>query len=126
MAVSGQHIGILADGKDPEYSVPEQLAAGNQALYFATCGMTRLVYVQNASAQNLLETEAEGCRNLTPHFSRDGLQTASAVSQLLRRAAARSGDSTVWLSGLTASGLRSFLDAVEEAGGQCGGWTEIT
>lgn len=126
MAASGQHIGILADGKDPEYSVPEQLAAGNRSLYFATCGMTRLVYVQNASAQNLLETEAEGCRNLTPHFSRDGLQTASAAGQLLRRAAARSGDSTVWLSGLTASGLRSFLDAVEEAGGQCGGWTEIT
>ncbi len=126
MTATGQNIGLLANGRDPEYSVLEQLESGNQALYFATCGMTRLVCIQNASSQSLLETEAEGFRNLQPDFSWNGLQTEAAISQLLRRIAARSESATVWLGSPTADGLRDFLTAVKEAGGQCAGWTEIT
>lgn len=126
MAAGGYGIGILADGADPEFSVLEQLEAGNQALYQATCGMTRLAYLQNASAQNLLESEAEGCRSLRPGLSWEGLESAASADSLLRRAAGRQGSTTVWLSSVSTVGLRSLITAVREAGGQCTGWTETS
>ena len=126
MAATGQNVGLLADGAEPDAGILEQLESGNQALYLATCGRTRLTYIQNASPQQLRDAAAEGYRNLDADLFQDGLQTASSAVNLLRRATAQPGDVTLWLSGLTASGLRGLLTAVEEAGGQCAGWTETT
>lgn len=126
MAAGGYGIGLLADGADPEFSVLEQLEAGNQALCQATCGMTRLAYLQNASSQNLMEAEAEGCRSLRPTLHWDGLETAASADALLRRAAAQQGNTVIWLTSVSTTGLRALITAVREAGGQCTDWTETS
>ena len=45
VAASGQSIGILVNAGDPERTIPEQLEAGNEALFQAACCKTRLAYV---------------------------------------------------------------------------------
>lgn len=127
MTVSGQAIGILADGEDPDRTVTEQLSAGNEALAEATFSKTRLAYVQNGGDKAAQAARDAGYRCLTPVLDRSGyrLQTVSNANSLLRRIAALRDGATVWL-GDTASqnGLRAFLSAVGNAEGQCLAWNE--
>ena len=127
MAASGQSIGILADGADPDRSVAEQLAAGNEALERATCGRTRLCRVENGDAADLQAARAAGYRCLAAELDRSAysLAGASSASSLLQRVSAWRGDVTVWLGGgASAAGLRAFLSAAENAEGQCLAWSE--
>lgn len=126
MTATGHSIGLLADGGDPERSVMEQLEAGNEALALATCGMTRLALIQNASAQSVQEAEAAGFRCLRPDVDRSGqgLRNTSAAERLVQQASSRRGDAAVWVGTASTSGLSAFLEAVDEAGGTCGPWTE--
>lgn len=127
MAGTGHSIGILVDAADPEWSVTEQLEAGNQALALATCGKTRLACVQGGDETALAEAEAAGYRCLEADLDRSGygLRTSTNASTLLQRVSARRGDVSVWLGeNVSAVGLRAFLSAAEDADGQCLAWTE--
>ena len=127
MAATGQSIGILADGADPERSVAAQLAAGNEALERATCGRTRLCRVENAGEGDLETARAAGYRCLAEDLDRSGsaLTGTSGAASLLRRVSSWDGDVSVWLGdGASAAGLRAFLSAAEDADGQCLAWTE--
>lgn len=127
MAATGQAIGILADGSDPDWTVEEQLEAGNRALEQATCGRTRLALVQNGSAANLQAARDAGFRCLEADLDRSGsdLHTAANASYLLQRVSARRGNVTVWLADrASGAGLRAFLSAAEDADGRCLAWTE--
>lgn len=127
MAATGQAIGILADASDPDRSVTEQLEAGNRALAQATCGKTRLAFVQGGGDDAVQEAEAAGYRCLEADLDRSDyeLRTSANASALLQRVSARRGDVAVWLGGSTAAtGLRAFLSAAEDADGQCLAWTE--
>ena len=64
MAATGQTIGILADGEDPL----EQVRRGNEALYAATCGKTRMVYCKDESGRSTLEQAGYCC--LAPQLDR--------------------------------------------------------
>lgn len=127
MAAGGQSIAILVDASDTERSVAEQLAAGNAALELATCGKTRLCFVQNSTAESLREAQAAGYRCLEADLDRSGyeLRGSSSAASLLQGVSARRGDVTVWLgSGASGLGLQAFLSAAAEADGQCVAWTE--
>ena len=120
-------IAILADASDPARSVPEQLAAGNAALELATCGKTRLCFVQNGTEEDLQAARAAGYRCLEADLDRSGydLRSSSNTSSLLQRLSAWQGDVAVWLGdSVSGSGLQAFLSAAEEADGQCIAWTE--
>lgn len=127
MAATGQAVGILADAADPDWTVAEQLEAGNAALFRATCGKTRLAYLQGGGSQSLQAAREAGFRCLQPDLDRSGyaLRNASGALELVQRLAGRRGDASVWL-GDTASpaGLRSFLSAAQGAGGLCTAYTE--
>ena len=127
MIATGQSVGILADGADPERSVAEQLEAGNRALAQATCGKTRLALIRNGGSQAAALAEELGFRCLRPDLDRSGqpLRNAAAAESLLQRTSARRGDVSIWLGdGAASVGLRSFLLAVREAGGVCVALTE--
>ena len=127
MAAAGHSIAILADASDPARSVPEQLAAGNAALELATCGKTRLCFVQNGTEEDLQAARAAGYRCLEADLDRSGydLRSSSNASSLLQRLSAWQGDVAVWLGdSVSGSGLQAFLSAAEEADGQCIAWTE--
>lgn len=127
LAAAGQSIGILADAGDPERTVAEQLEAGNAALFQATCGKTRLARIENGGTQAYQDAEDLGFRCLRPDLIRDkqSLWNASSLSPLLQRLAAHRGDVSVWLGrGVTPSGLRALLAAIQEAGGVCEAYTE--
>ena len=128
MTASGHSIGLLADASDVEHTAAEQLAAGNEALALATCGMTRLAYVRNASAQDLRDAGEAGFRCLAPEIDRSarGLRSASSAESLLQRVSAQRGDAVVWVGDASTSGLSSFLDAVDDASGYCLAWTEAS
>jgi peptidoglycan/xylan/chitin deacetylase (PgdA/CDA1 family) len=118
MTAMGHAVGLLADGEDESRSVEEQLAAGNEALYRATCTKTRLVYLTHADAEIARATEAAGYGLLIPHLDHTayGLRNSSGVSLLIQRATSRQGDVSVWLGeNVTSLGLREFLaDAARE------------
>lgn len=101
MAASGHAVGILAEsGED----TAEQLRRGNEALYRATLGKTRLAYVPDAEKTELQALEEVGWRCLTPSMDRSDykLESSSNASALMKRVSARRGDVSVWL-GTTAS-----------------------
>ena len=103
MTASGHAVGILAEsGED----TAEQLRRGNEALYRATLGKTRLAYVPDAEDYKL--------------------ESSSNASALMKRVSARRGDVSVWL-GTTASaaGLREFVISAQGAGHYCRAMTEI-
>lgn len=127
VAASGQNVGILVNAGDPERTVPEQLEAGNEALFQAACCKTRLAYVQNGGAQALQEAGELGFHCLRPEVDRSGhsLRNATGAQSLLQRLAGRRGSDSVWLGeDVSSAGLRAFLAAVREAGGQCVAYTE--
>ena len=117
--------GILAEsGED----TAEQLRRGNEALYRATLGKTRLAYVPDAEEAELQALEEVGWRCLTPSMDRADykLESSSNASALMKRVSARRGDVSVWL-GTTASaaGLREFVISAQGAGHYCRAMTEI-
>lgn len=127
MAATGQAVGILADGSDPDRTVTEQLEAGNRALALATCGKTRLALVQNGSDQALQAARDAGYCCVTPDIDRTDyeLQSGSNASSLLKRISTFRGDVSIWLGGTAdATGLRAFLSAAENADGSCLALTE--
>ena len=127
VAASGQSIGILVNAGDPERTIPEQLEAGNEALFQAACCKTRLAYVQNGGAQALQEARELGFHCLRPEVDRSGhsLRNATGAQSLVQRLAGRRGSDSVWLGeDVSSAGLRAFLAAVREAGGQCVTYTE--
>ena len=122
MCAAGQSVGVLVDAADPERTVEEQLEAGNAALFQAACCKTRLARIENGGPQSLQTAGDLGFRCLQPELDRSGqpLQTASNTLSLLQRLASRRGDAAVWLgSGASPVGLRVFLAAAREAGGEC-------
>ena len=129
MTATGHSIGILVDAADPEQSVTEQLEAGNEALSLATCGKTRLAYVQNGDDEAVQEAQGAGYRCLEADLDRSGydLHTSTNASSLLQRVSAYRGGVTVWLgNSASAAGLRAFLSAAEDADDRCLAWTEST
>ena len=58
MTATGQAVGILAEGTDGE-AIRRQLEQGNAALYRATCGQSRLVYLPEADAPTAAELERQ-------------------------------------------------------------------
>ena len=127
LTAQGQSIGVLADAGDRSRTVAEQLEAGNAALFRATCGKTRLAYLQNGGSQAVQDAESAGYLCLRPDLDRSGqaLRSASNAQDLVRRLAAWRGDATVWLGDSAAgTGLRAFLSAAKEAGGSCVSYRE--
>lgn len=127
MAATGQSVGILANAEDEEYTVTEQLERGNRALNRATCGKTRLVYVQNSNEEVLQAVREAGYCPLEPELNRSGygLRTAANASNLLQRLSEFREATTVWLADTAnAAGLRRFLIAARNADGRCLAWTE--
>ena len=127
MTASGHTVGILLDGSGEE-PVSSQLRRADEALYRATLGGTRLVYLQNAEDSALQALEETGRRCLSPTLDRSSykLESASNASSLLNRVTARRGDVSVWL-GATASaaGLREFVTAAQKAGHACRALNEV-
>lgn len=129
MAATGQAIGLAVDAADESMSVTEQLEAGNQALWEAAFGKTRLVWVMNPTDQALEEAAAAGYRCLSPDMDRSayGLSGTGQADTLLQRLESWSGAVSVWLGGdVSASGLGAFLSAADAAGDTCLAVTETT
>lgn len=127
MTATGQTIGILADGADPDMTVEEQLEAGNRALALATCAKTRLVLLENAGDQTAQAARDAGWRCVTPDLDRTDydLHSAANASALLKQVSAQRGDVSVWLGdSADAVGLRAFLLAAGNADGRCLALTE--
>lgn len=121
MAATGQTIGILADGEDPL----EQVRRGNEALYAATCGKTRMVYCKDEGGRSTLEQAGYCC--LAPDLDRAsyGLTGAGAAQTLYQRLNTRRNDTSVWLGGnVTAAGLQSLIQQAENSGDRCRALTE--
>ena len=129
MSASGQSIGILIPGEVSQEELMAQLEAGNQALYQATCGKTRLVYCPDAT-ESMTESALErGYCLLQPQLDRSGynLNGSSTAASLFQRVTARRGDVSVWLGqSASASGMRSFLRSAGEAQYRCAALTETT
>ena len=114
MAATGHAIGLLADARDPERTVAEQLEDGNRRLVKATMGKTRLVSIQNGNEQSLQEARELGFSGLAADLDWSGsaLQNAAQGEALLRQASAKQQNVRVWLaSSASAAGLRSLLSA---------------
>ena len=129
MSATGQSVGLIIDGADPERPVLEQLEESNRLLWEATCGKTRLVLLKNGTDQQREELEAAGCRCLKADLDRSGtsLKSASTANQLLKRVTDRRGDVKVWLgTSADAVGLRAFLSAAKQAEDRCLALTETT
>lgn len=121
MAATGQTIGILADGEDQL----EQVRRGNEALYAATCGKTRMVYCKDEGGRSTLEQAGYCC--LAPDLDRAsyGLTGAGAAQTLYQRLNTRRNDTSVWLGGnVTAAGLQSLIQQAENSGDRCRALTE--
>lgn len=129
MTATGQSIGILVDAGDKTRTVEEQLEAGNRALRQATCGGTRLAWLENGDEQIFQQVREAGYRCLQPDLNRSqyDLYSASNADSLLRALARRGDDVTVWLADrVDAAGLRNFLAEIKNDDGRCLAWTETT
>ena len=127
MSAAGLSIGLLVDAADPDWTVEEQLEAGNAALFQAACCKTRLARIENGGSQAVQTARELGFRCLQPDVDRSEqpLQNASQAQVLLQRLASRRGNAAVWLgSGASPVGLRAFLSAARDAGGECVSYTE--
>lgn len=127
MAATGQAVGVLVDGEDPDWSVSKQLEAGNAALARATCGKTRLAFLRGGTDLSRLEAEEAGFRCLEADLDRTayGLAGAGDAAALLQRVTARRGNVSVWLGDKAdGAGLRAFLGAAAQAEDLCLALTE--
>ena len=127
MAATGQTIGLVADGANPDVTVLEQLSQGNEALYRATCGKTRMVYLRNADEDTVHAVTEAGYCCLNPQLDHSGygLQGTSGATLLMQRAASMQGNVSVWLGdNAAAAGLRTLLADVGAAGNHCLSLTE--
>lgn len=112
MVSMGHTIGLLVDAEQDSMTVAEQLAAGNEALYRATCTKTRHALVENADEETLAAAEAAGYRCFVPELDRGayGLRGGTDAENLAQRITARRADTTVWLAdAVNGVGLRAFL-----------------
>lgn len=128
MAAAGHGIGLIADGADSA-PVAEQLERANAALERATCGKTRLVWLENASERQQTEAESAGYCCLDPDLDRSpySLKSSSNAATLLQRVTNRRGNVSVWLGdSADGVGLRSFLSAARQADDQCLALTETS
>ncbi len=129
MVAEGHTVGLLAEGNHGTLTVEQQLSAGNEALYRATCTKTRLAYVENGTEEITKAAADAGYRCLEPKLDRSAysLRSESNADTLLQRVAARQEDTTtVWLGDTAnAAGLRAFLAAVE-SGARCLALTEVS
>lgn len=127
MVAGGHTVGILVESGEDADTPEAQIRRGNDALYRATLGRTRLLCLENQE-QTLRETwEAAGYRCLTPTLDRTGyqLESRSNAAALLARVTARRGDVSVWLgSSVSAAGLREFVSSAQSAGHYCRAMTE--
>lgn len=126
MTATGQAIGILVNEQDGR-TVEEQLETGNRALARATCGKTRLAYVQSRDERTAQAVQSAGFFCLTPDLDRSGyeLKSTSNAKALLNRITVRRGDVTIWLGDTADSGgLRAFLLAAKKADDSCMALTE--
>lgn len=121
MAATGQSVGICVDGS-LEMPLLDQVVQGNDALYRATCSMTRLVWAENVEQQGLESLALAGYVCLQPGLNSEnqGLQTSASASALLQKISSRRGDISVWLGGnVNAVGLNAFLTAAYQAEDAC-------
>lgn len=121
MAATGQTIGILTDGEDPL----DQVRRSNEALYAATCGKTRMVYIKEESGRKTLEQAGYCC--LAPDLDRSsyGLTGSGAAQTLYQRLSTRRNDTAVWLGeNVTAAGMQSLIQRAENSGDRCRALTE--
>lgn len=124
-AAAGQSVGILVDAADPERTVEEQLEEGNAALFRATCGKTRLAYIQNGGPQALQAARDAGFRCLQPEVDGYALRGASNAQSLVQRLSRDGRAAAVWLADSASPvGLRAFLSAAGKAGGAFVAYTE--
>lgn len=124
-AAAGQSVGVLVDAVDPERTVEEQLEEGNAALFRATCGKTRLAYIQNGGPQALQTARDAGFRCLQPEVDGYALRSASNAQALVQRLSRGGRAAAVWLAdSASPAGLRAFLSTAGKAGGECVAYTE--
>ena len=129
MTATGQAIGILVDGEDPELTVAEQVEKGNALLEQATFGRTRLVRVEEGSDadEEALEEMGYCCMDEDVDRSGHALRTTAHAESLQKRLASRKERSIVWLKeSANAVGLQMFLRIVTEENSRCMALTETT
>lgn len=129
MCATGHTIGILADAADSKETVEEQLRKGNESIYQATCGKTRLVYISNDDGTAAAAAEKMGYRCLKADLDRTGYQLTGTLNAnaLVQHVTAQRGDVTVWLyDTATASGIREFIRVVGQEGCTCHALHETT
>ena len=125
-AAKGHSVGILVDAA-LETPVLDQVLAANRALEEATCGRTRLVRVENAADEAMKSLLEAGYCPVSFAMIQSGLRSSAQAADLVQRISRRSGGVSVWLGeNLSISGLRAFLQDVEEAEGRCRALTETT
>jgi len=129
MVAMGHTVGLLADLENSTLTLEEQLRAGNDALYRATCTKTRLVMLKNGTQEDTDAAEAAGYCCFVPELDRSAysLRSDDNAKTLLQRIAARREDATtVWLGEtVSALGLRAFLRSAE-SGARCLALTELS
>ena len=126
MTATGQAVGLLAEGTDRQ-ELLNQLERGNAALYRATCGRTRLVYLPSADAAAAAEVRLAGYCCLRPDIDRTGygLYSSTQAAALLQKVSSRRGDLSVWLGdNAGAAGVSAFLSAAKNAEDRCLSLTE--
>ena len=127
MTGSGHAVGILADGGRTDLTVEEQTELANEAMWKATCGKTRLVWLENGTDQQRQALRKAGFALLEPTLDRSGygLKSAAGASTLLSRIGTRRGPVSVWLGeNVSSGGLRAFLREAREAEDRCLAMTE--
>ena len=125
MSATGHGIGLLADGENQELSVLEQLERGNSVLDRATCGKTRLVFLEGGAEQTEIEAAGYCCLSADLDRSAYSLKSASAANTLLKRVAGQRGTVSIWLGdNVDGTGMRAFLAAAEQADHRCTTLTE--
>lgn len=124
---SGQAVGLLVNASGTA-EAEKQLNAANDALFRAAAVKTRLCMIKGGGeARAAAESAGYCCMTAQMDRASSGLRSASGAETLMRRITARSGSVTVWLGdGITGTGLRKFLAAVEESGDGLAGLTELT
>ena len=121
MAATGQTVGICVDDS-LETPLLEQVVQGNDALYRATCGMTRLVWAENVDQQGMEALTLAGYVCLQPGMNSEsqGMLSSGSASALLQKISSQRGDISVWLGeNVSTTGLNAFLAAAYQAEDAC-------